>query len=199
MQCASRGIEVDGALERLIDRLVFRGREQRPRAGAVVSREQIRHQLSSEMQGKRAGFASQAVAMALDILSAVVFYFAVLLVYGVVRFVVTDSSFEMPQPGTAVNVILVLAFGWFVLAGAWSASGRAPGMAVIGLRVVSADGDLLSPGRSRARAVLVRPDAGARRRHRAVQPTEQVALRHGLRVRRGLRLAPALPESRQNQ
>lgn len=120
-----------------------------------MSREQIRHQLSSEMQGKRAGFASQAVAMALDILSAVVFYFAVLLVYGVVRFVVTDSSFEMPQPGKAVNVILVLAFGWFVLAGAWSSSGRAPGMAVIGLRVVNADGDLLSRGRSRGRAVLV--------------------------------------------
>jgi uncharacterized RDD family membrane protein YckC len=120
-----------------------------------VSREQIRHQRSLEVQGKRAGFASQAVAMALDILSAVVVYFAVLLVYGAVRFVLTDSPFEMPQPGTAVNVILLLAFGWFVLAGAWSTSGRAPGMALVGLRVVNPDGDLLRRSQARLRAVLV--------------------------------------------
>jgi uncharacterized RDD family membrane protein YckC len=120
-----------------------------------VSREQIRHQRSLEVQGKRAGFASQAVAMALDILSAVVVYFAVLLVYGAVRFVLTDSPFEMPQPGTAVNVILLIAFGWFVLAGAWSTSGRAPGMALVGLRVVNPDGDLLRRTQARLRAVLV--------------------------------------------
>jgi uncharacterized RDD family membrane protein YckC len=120
-----------------------------------VSREQIRHQPSLDAQGKRAGFASQAVAMALDILSAVVFYFAVLAVYGVVHFVVTDSGFAMPQPGTLANILLVLAFGWFVLAGAWTSSGRAPGMALVGLRVVSDDGDLLRRGTSRLRAVLV--------------------------------------------
>jgi uncharacterized RDD family membrane protein YckC len=107
------------------------------------------------MQGKRAGFVSQAVAMALDLLSAVVVYFGVLLVYGAVRFVLTDSPFEMPQPGTGVNVILLLAIGWFVLAGAWSSSGRALGMALVGLRVVNADGDLLRPSQSRVRAVLV--------------------------------------------
>jgi uncharacterized RDD family membrane protein YckC len=93
--------------------------------------------------------------MALDILSAVIFYFVVLLVYGAVRFVVTDSSFEMPQPGRGVNGILLVAFGWFVLAGAWSSSGRAPGMALVGLRVVNTDGDLLRRGQSRVRAVLV--------------------------------------------
>jgi uncharacterized RDD family membrane protein YckC len=120
-----------------------------------VSREQIRHQRSLEMQGKRAGFVSQAVAMALDLLSAVVVYFGVLLVYGAVRFVLTDSLFEMPQPGIGVNVILLLAIGWFVLAGAWSSSGRALGMALVGLRVVNADGDLLRPSQSRVRAVLV--------------------------------------------
>jgi uncharacterized RDD family membrane protein YckC len=120
-----------------------------------VSREQIRQQRSRDAQGERAGFASQAVAMALDILSAVVFYFAVLAVYGAVHFVVTDSGFEMPQPGKLVNTLLVLAFGWFVLAGAWSSSGRAPGMALVGLRVVSDDGGLLLRGKSRLRAVLV--------------------------------------------
>jgi uncharacterized RDD family membrane protein YckC len=120
-----------------------------------VSREQIREQRSREAQGKRAGFASQAVAMALDIVSAVVFYFAVLFVYGTVRFVVTDSAFAMPQPGKLANILLVLAFGWFVLAGAWSSSGRAPGMALVGLRVVSDDGDLLLRGKARVRAVLV--------------------------------------------
>ncbi|MFI5053263.1 MAG: RDD family protein [Acidimicrobiia bacterium] len=120
-----------------------------------MSREKIRHERSREAQGKRAGFASQAVAMALDLVSVLAVYFALLLLFGGLRFVVTDSPFSMPQPGKGVNGALLLAVGWFVLAGAWSSSGRAPGMAVVGLRVVSPDGDLLRTGQSRLRAVLV--------------------------------------------
>ena len=47
------------------------------------------------------------------------------------------------------------AVGWFVLAGAWATSGRALGMAFVGLRVVSADGHPLKRGQSRVRAVDV--------------------------------------------
>ncbi len=61
----------------------------------------------------------------------------------------------MPQPGKVVNGILVFAIGWFVLAGAWSSSGRAFGMAFVGLRVVDADGGPVRKGQSRLRAVLV--------------------------------------------
>ena len=78
------------------------GRERDVRAGAVVSREQIRHQRSLDVQGKRAGFASQAVAMALDILSVGGLLLRVSSSStDAVRFVLTDSAFEMPQPGTA--------------------------------------------------------------------------------------------------
>ena len=137
--------------------------------------------------------------MALDVLSVVVAYFAALLVYGGVRFVVTDSPFEMPQPGKGVNGILVLAIGWFVLAGAWSASGRAPGMALVGLRVVNADGDVLRRGQSRLRAVLVVLSLGLgvvtvlfSRRNKSVYD-----MLCGSAVIYAWR--PALPESRQNR
>jgi hypothetical protein len=79
--------------------------------GRVVSREQIRHQRSLDMQGKRAGFASQAVAMALDLLSAVVVYFAVLLVYGGVLWGVLPG-----QPGVSWEGHLFGALGGAVAA-----------------------------------------------------------------------------------
>ena len=120
-----------------------------------MSREQIRHERSREAQGKRAGFASQAVAMALDLVSVIAVYFGLLLLYGGIRFVLTDSAFEMPQPGKVANVVLLLAVGWFVLAGAWTSSGRAFGMAFVGLRVVDVDGGPLRKGQSRLRALLV--------------------------------------------
>ena len=47
-----------------------------------MSREDIRHARSRAAQGKRAGFASQVVAMVLDLVSVVVIYVGVLLVYG---------------------------------------------------------------------------------------------------------------------
>jgi uncharacterized RDD family membrane protein YckC len=120
-----------------------------------MSREEIRHESARDAQGKRAGFASQTVAMVFDLLSVVVAYEAVLVVYGALHFVVTDSPWSMPQPGTWVNIVLVFALGWFLLAGAWSTSGRAPGMAFVGLRVVGADGHPLQRGKSRLRAILV--------------------------------------------
>jgi uncharacterized RDD family membrane protein YckC len=120
-----------------------------------MSRDEIRHERSREAQGTRAGFVSQALAMALDLLNVVVVYFALLLVYGGLRFVVTDSAFAMPQPGKGVNGVLLVAIGWFVLAAAWATSGRALGMGLVGLRVVTAEGEALGRGQSRVRALLV--------------------------------------------
>jgi len=164
-----------------------------------MSREQIRSERSRAAQGKRAGFASQAVAMALDLLSVIAVYFGLLLLYGGLQFVVTDSPFSMPQPGRWANAVLVLGVGWFVLAGAWSSSGRAFGMAFVGLRVVNADGGSVRRGQSRVRAVLVIFTLGlgvvtvlfSRRNKSLYDMLCKTAVVYDWR--------PALPETRQNQ
>jgi uncharacterized RDD family membrane protein YckC len=48
----------------------------------------------------------------------------------------------------------VVVIGVALLSSAWSGSGRAPGMAVLGLRVVGRDGERLSSRRAFWRAVL---------------------------------------------
>ncbi len=111
-----RGIDLDSALARLGGPRDVPGSAARSRRREFdVSRDEIRYARSRDAQGKRAGFASQAVAMVFDLLNVVVVYFALLLLYGGLRFVVTDSAFEMPQPGTGVNGFL-LAVGWLVRA-----------------------------------------------------------------------------------
>ena len=115
---------------------------------------EIRNQRSRVVQGRRAGFVSQALGVALDAGVVVALYFAVLLVYGFVRFLVTGNQFEIPQPGPFLNLDLIVVIGVLLLWSSWSGSGRAPGMAIIGLRVVGSDGARLSSRRAFWRAVL---------------------------------------------
>jgi uncharacterized RDD family membrane protein YckC len=118
-----------------------------------MSRE-IRHERAREAQGRRAGFVSQAIAAALDAAWIMVVDFAVLAAFGFLRFLTTDREYEFPQPGPGWNAVLVLVIGVLLLWSAWSGSGRAPGMGLIGLRVVGRDGDQLSSRRAFWRALL---------------------------------------------
>jgi uncharacterized RDD family membrane protein YckC len=115
---------------------------------------EIKNQRSRGVQGQRAGFVSQAVGAAFDAAAVLALYFAVLIAFGFLRFLVTDDPFKMPQPGPFVNFDLLFVIGVLVLWTSWSGSGRAPGMAVIGLRVVSDGGERLSSARAFWRAVL---------------------------------------------
>lgn len=115
---------------------------------------EIRNDRSRTVQGQRAGFVSQVAAGLLDAMTIVVVDFAVLALYGVIRYLVTANPFEMPQPSPWVNAVSYFVIGVAILSSAWSGSGRAPGMAVIGLRVVDAHGVTLSPRRAFWRAVL---------------------------------------------
>jgi uncharacterized RDD family membrane protein YckC len=116
---------------------------------------EIQNRRSRAVQGQRAGFVSQAIAGVLDALAILALYFGLLLLYGVLRFLFTSNAFEMPQPGPALNADLTFVVGVFLLTTAWAGSGRAPGMAVVGLRVVTADGGRLKTARAFWRAVLV--------------------------------------------
>jgi uncharacterized RDD family membrane protein YckC len=115
---------------------------------------EIRNERSRTAQGQRAGFVSQALGAALD--AAVIFAidFVVLGAFGFLRFLVTGDDYTMPQPGPLLNALIVVVIGVALLWSAWSGSGRAPGMGVLGLRVVGRDGRQLSSRRAFWRAVL---------------------------------------------
>jgi uncharacterized RDD family membrane protein YckC len=115
---------------------------------------EIRHERARAAQGQRAGFVSQAVAGALDAGWIMVVDFVALAVVGFLRFLVTGEKYRLPQPGPGWNALLVIVIGVLLLWSAWSGSGRAPGMGVIGLRVVGRDGHQLSSRRAFWRALL---------------------------------------------
>ena len=122
---------------------------------------EIRSERSRSAQGTRAGFVSQALATALDIGTIVVLEFVALFAYGFLRFLVTNEKYEVPRPGQGGNFGLYFGIGLLLLWTAWSGSGRAPGMAILGLRVVGPDGKHhLTSKRAFWRAVLVVPTVG---------------------------------------
>jgi uncharacterized RDD family membrane protein YckC len=160
---------------------------------------EIKNQRSRAVQGQRAGFVSQALGAALDVGVVLAADFGVLLVFGFVRFLLTDKPFQMPQPGPFLNVVLLVVIGVLLLWSSWSGSGRAPGMAVVGLRVVGDDGERLSSRRSFWRALLVVPTLGLgivivlfSKRNRSLYD-----MLCGSAVVYAWR--PALPETRQNR
>ena len=160
---------------------------------------EIRNQRSREAQGLRAGFVSQALGSALDAGVIVAIDFAVLVVVGFLRFLVGDEPFEIPQPGPGWNATLVVVIGVLLLWSSWSGSGRAPGMAVMGLRVVGRDGGRLSSRRAFWRAVLAVLTLGLGIVLVAVSKRNKSLydILCGSAVVYAWR--PALPESRQNQ
>ena len=115
---------------------------------------EIRNERARDAQGHRAGFVSQALGTALDAATIFAIDFVVLAAFGFVRFLLTDTAYEYPQPGPAFNFLIVFVTGVALLWSSWSGSGRAPGMALLGLRVVSSDGAQLSSRRAFGRAVL---------------------------------------------
>jgi len=115
---------------------------------------EIRNERSREAQGQRAGFVTQTLGTVLDAVVIFAIDFVVLVVYGFLKFLVGDEPFTFPQPGPGGNATLVVVVGVVLLWSSWSGSGRAPGMAMMGLRVVTADGGRLSSRRAFWRAVV---------------------------------------------
>jgi uncharacterized RDD family membrane protein YckC len=115
---------------------------------------EIRHERARAAQGQRAGFVSQAAAALLDAAWIMLVDFAALAIFGFVRYLFTGKEYRLPQPGPGWNGVLIIVIGVGLLWSAWSGSGRAPGMGLIGLRVVGRDGTVLSSRRAFWRAVL---------------------------------------------
>lgn len=121
---------------------------------------EIRNTRARDAQGRRAGVVSQVLAGVLDLAVIIGLDFAALAVFGFVRFLLNDRDYEMPQPGPGANLVLLAVIGVVLLGTSWSGSGRAPGMALLGLRVVDREGGRLHSRRAWWRAVLVVPTLG---------------------------------------
>ena len=116
---------------------------------------EIKNERSREAQGRRAGVVSQVLALVLDAGWILIEYVVVLVVFAIVRGLFTSASFHIPKPDTWVSIVALFVIGVATLEAGWSGTGRAPGMGLLGLRVVAADGTPLGSRRAFWRSVLV--------------------------------------------
>ena len=103
---------------------------------------------------RRAGFVSRLAANAIDLVVFELLFALALVGYGFARFLLTSHPFDVPDPGVvltgAVHFVLLTAY----LAWGWTSTGRTPGKAAVGLRVVTGRGQPLRLGRALARAAM---------------------------------------------
>jgi len=118
-----------------------------------VARHRLRLEATRGLQGAHAGFASRSIANVLDALVVLAIQLTSYLVVGVVRFLFV-RHFRFPAPGVVVNSLVFWGIALFYLTTGWATTGKTTGKQVVGLRVVSADGEPLSTGRAFIRALL---------------------------------------------
>ena len=104
-------------------------------------------------QGHYAGSVSRFLAYAIDLAaSTAVFTLALAGISYVVK-IVTGKQVSWNREDIAVTVIFV-AWEFFYFGYSWAMSGRTFGMAVLGVRVVRADGQVIDPWRGALRALV---------------------------------------------
>ena len=106
------------------------------------------------LQGHRAGFASRAVADAIDLGVAWLLGLSALLAAGLVRYLLTGPPFRLPVLPNWLDVTAGAAIAVAYLALSWAATGRSVGKQIAGLRVVDRAGRRLSLWRAFSRALL---------------------------------------------
>jgi uncharacterized RDD family membrane protein YckC len=114
----------------------------RPPQGALVS-----------LQGYYAGAVTRLAAYSIDlVVSTVVFALALAAISWGVR-IVTGHDVSWNRSSIVVAVIFVL-WQFLYFGYCWAVSGRTPGMALLGIRVVRADGTVLPPKHGVLRALV---------------------------------------------
>jgi uncharacterized RDD family membrane protein YckC len=112
------------------------------------------HDAAVNLQGHYAGAVTRLVAFVVDqALATSVFTVAVGLVAWTISFV-TDDQVSLSLPAWLTGALLAM---WLFLyyAYPWSVSGKTAGMALLGIRVVSADGSRCTPPKAALRAVTL--------------------------------------------
>lgn len=114
------------------------------------------HSEAVSLQGHYAGPVSRLAAFALDQATAVFSFSFVTAVASWVISLVTDGKVTLDVSGVLVTVGLFGVWNFVYFAYPWSVSGKSPGMAVLGIRVVMAQGSPCTP-RAAALRILTFP------------------------------------------
>jgi len=102
--------------------------------------------------GEYAGPATRVAAYVIDMaLSVGVFALAAGVTLFLLNLILSTDLTQNSGPGWMWTLFLVL-WEWLYFGGSWAASGKTPGMALLGLRVVDRDGGPLDPRRGIMRA-----------------------------------------------
>ena len=104
-------------------------------------------------QGNYAGSVSRFLAYAIDLFASTAVYTLALAAISYVVQIVTGEQVSWNRQNILV-VVLYLAWEFFYFGYSWAVSGRTFGMAVLGVRVVRADGAAAEPRRGVLRALV---------------------------------------------
>ena len=104
-------------------------------------------------QGNYAGSVSRFVAYAIDLFASTAVFTLVLAGISYVVQIVTGKQVHWDRQNIVV-VILYVAWEFFYFGYSWAVSGRTFGMAVLGVRVVRADGAVAEPRRGVIRSLV---------------------------------------------
>jgi uncharacterized RDD family membrane protein YckC len=86
--------------------------------------------------GHRAGLLSRLMADAVDLVIVWVLLVCLYAGFAVFRYMITGSSPNLPRTGALYSSVWFVALGVVYLTSTWYLSGRSPGKALLGLRVV---------------------------------------------------------------
>ena len=110
--------------------------------------------VTSTLQRARAGIVSRITADGVDFVIIQVLFALMFVGYAFARYLLTSKPFALPDPPVGVTSAIQFLLATAYLAWGWSSTGRTPGKALVGLRVVTANGRPLGALRSIARAAL---------------------------------------------
>jgi len=102
----------------------------------------------------RAGIVSRVAADGVDFVIVEALFALTYLGYAFGRFVLTSQPFALPHPPVGATSALQFLLLTAYLAWGWTSTGRTPGKALVGLRVVTAKGQPVGVLRATARAAL---------------------------------------------
>jgi uncharacterized RDD family membrane protein YckC len=119
-----------------------------------VKQRTARKEEAFALQGCRAGLVSRAVASVVDLGVLAVLVLAVLLFVAAARYVMVGPPFDRPSLPAVLAGPAGFMAGVAYLSYFWAATGRTPGMQLLGLRVVREGGGRLAAPWAVARAAL---------------------------------------------
>jgi uncharacterized RDD family membrane protein YckC len=109
---------------------------------------------AATLQSTRAGLVSRLTADAIDLVVITILYFVILVGWATVVYLATSQSFSLPNPAPRFDAIALFVLEVIYLTVGWSGPRRTAGKALLGLRVVRRDGELVSVPRGFVRAFI---------------------------------------------